>query len=213
MKDIVVTIERQYGSGGRTIGEMLSEDIGVHYYNKELTKLASEDSGIAEELFVENDEKIVKKFGKGRFLKTTNVYNGDLISPEENDFVSEKNLFNYMAKTIKKLADSGSCVIVGRAADFVLKDYENVVRVFVYAPHDFLMEQAGKKQPLTGKELEKYCEKVDESHAAYYHYYTGQDWMDMRNYDLCINSGKLGFEKSVEEIKAYIRTRFGEDVI
>lgn len=213
MKNIVVTIERQYGSGGRTIGEMLSNELGCHYYNKELTKLASEDSGIAEELFIENDEKIVQKFGKGFFRRNTDVYHGDLISPNKGDFVSQKNLFNYIAKTIKKLADDGSCVLIGRAADYVLKDYENVVRIFVYAPHDFLMEQAGKKQPLMGKELEKYCEKVDECHAAYYHYYTGQDWMDMRNYDLCINSGKLGFEKSVEEIKAYIRTRFGEDAI
>ena len=118
---VVITIARQYGSGGRTIGEMLAEDLKVHYYDKELLKLASEDSGINERLFVNADEK-VKVTHLFKVIK--NVYNGQLIPPESEDFVSDDNLFNYQAKVIKELAGEESCVIVGRCADYVLKYYD-----------------------------------------------------------------------------------------
>lgn len=209
---IVITIARQYGSGGRTVGEMLANELGIHYYNNELVVLASEKSGISEELFRKADERIAKR-ATGLFGKVKSIYDGSLISPEDEDFVSDKNLFNYQADVIKEIADRESCVIIGRAADFVLKERENVVSVFVHAPMDFLMEQASKFQPFTGKELERYIEKTDLQKAAYYSYYTGQVWSDARNYDLCLNSGRLGFEKCVEEIKAYMKVRFGEDCL
>ena len=139
---VVITIARQYGSGGRTVGEMLSKDMGIHYYDKELIKLASEESGINERLFVNADEKI--KMTK-LFKMVKNIYTGQLIPPESDDFVSDKNLFNYQAKVIKNLAEEESCVIVGRCADYVLKDYDNVLSVFVHAPKDYCMEQAAKK--------------------------------------------------------------------
>lgn len=125
---IVITIGRQYGSGGRTIGQMLSEKLGIHYYDKELLKLASEDSGINEALFVGADEKLKST----RLFKIAHsVYHGELIPPESDDFVSTQNLFNYQAKIIKKLADEESCIIIGRCADFILKDYDNVLSVFI----------------------------------------------------------------------------------
>lgn len=209
MKNVVVTIARQYGSGGRTVGEMLANELGIHYYDKELTKIASEESGISEELFVETDEK----FRNRGFLKTPiHVYNNEIIGPDSPEFTSPDNLFNFQAKCIKKLAKTQPCVIVGRCADFVLKDYDNVLSVFVHAPHDFLMEQAGKVQPLKGKELEKFCEKEDRYRADYYRHHTGNMWTDAMNYDLCLDSSKLGFEKCVEAIKAHMKVRFGEDV-
>ncbi len=209
MKNVVVTIARQYGSGGRTVGEMLANELGIHYYDKELTKIASEESGISEELFVETDEK----FRNRGFLKTPiHVYNNEVIGPDSPEFTSPDNLFNFQAKCIKKLAKTQPCVIVGRCADFVLKDYDNVLSVFVHAPHDFLMEQAGKVQPLKGKELEKFCEKEDRYRADYYRHHTGNMWTDAMNYDLCLDSSKLGFEKCVEAIKAHARVRFGEDI-
>jgi cytidylate kinase len=209
MKNVVVTIARQYGSGGRTVGEMLANELGIHYYDKELTKIASEESGISEELFVETDEK----FRNRGFLKTPiHVYNNEVIGPDSPEFTSPDNLFNFQAKCIKKLAKTQPCVIVGRCADFVLKDYDNVLSVFVHAPHDFLMEQAGKVQPLKGKELEKFCEKEDRYRADYYRHHTGNMWTDAMNYDLCLDSSKLGFEKCVEAIKAHMKVRFGEDV-
>ena len=202
---VVITIARQYGSGGRTVGEMLSKDMGIHYYDKELIKLASEESGINERLFVNADEKI--KMTK-LFKMVKNIYTGQLIPPESDDFVSDKNLFNYQAKVIKNLAEEESCVIVGRCADYVLKDYDNVLSVFVHAPKDYCMEQAAKKVSMPSNELEKYIAKIDKRRADYYKFYTGREWTDARNYDLCLDSSKLGFERCVEEIKAYIKVRF-----
>lgn len=203
----VITIARQYGSGGRTIGKMLAGELGIHYYDKELMKLASDESGISEELFVNADEKLksTRLFGIAR-----QVYSGELIPPESEDFTSNRNLFNYQAKIIRELAKSEPCVIIGRCADYILRDYDNVLSVFIHAPFDFCMEQAAKVKSLPPKELESFIIKTDKRRADYYRYYTGRSWEDARNYDLCLNSGRLGFETCVEEIKAYMSIRFKE---
>lgn len=206
-KNVVITIARQYGSGGRTIGEMLSKDLGIPYYDKELLKFASEESGINESLFVKSDEKIKNN---SLFRIAKNVYQGELIPPESDDFTSNDNLFNYQAKIIKELANEESCVIIGRCADYVLKDYDNVLSVFIHAPEDFCIEQAAKKHSMGLKELDRFIAKTDKRRGDYYKYYTGREWTDARNYDLCLDSSKLGFECCVEEIKAYIKVRFGD---
>ena len=207
MEKYVITIARQYGSGGRTIGEMLAERLGVHFYDKELMKLASEDSGINERLFNTADEK-VKQNVFSKMFKTEKAYKGDVISPESGEFISEDNLFNYQAKVVKELAERENCVIVGRCADYVLKDYDHVLSVFIHGPKDFCMQEAAKKINLTGKELERFIAKTDKERADYYKYYTGREWTDARNYDLCLDSSKLGFERCVEEIIAYMNVRF-----
>lgn len=205
MEKVVITIARQYGSGGRTVGEMLANKLGIHYYDKELMRLASEDSGINEKLFVKADEKAKNQ---SLFRIAKNVYNGELIPPESDDFVSDDNLFNYQAKIIKQLAEEESCVIIGRCADYILKDYDNVLSVFVHAPKEFCMEQAAKKLSMSSKEIEKYIAKTDKRRSDYYKYYTGREWTDARNYDLCLDSSKLGFDRCVEEIEAYMKVRF-----
>lgn len=204
-KNVVITIARQYGSGGRTIGEMLATDLNIHYYDKELVKLASEESGINEALFANADEVRTPSL-----FKSTNVYQDELLPPESNDFTSTDNLFNYQAKVIKELAEKESCVIMGRCSDFVLKDYDNVLSVFIHAPEEFCMEQAAKKHSMDSRELEKFITRTDKRRSDYYTYHTGRNWTDARNYDLCLDSSKLGFERCVDEIKAYIRVRFGE---
>lgn len=207
MEKVIITIARQYGSGGKTIGQMLANDLGIPFYSREILRLASDDSGIREELFNQADEKLRSNplFGASK-----KVYIGGLISPESDDFVSSENLFNYQAKVIKELAEKGSCVIVGRCADFVLKDRADVVSVFVHAPADYCMERAMERNDMSRKEMEKFIAKTDKYRGDFYHYYTGNVWNDARNYDLCLNSSKLGFEKCVEEIKAYIKVRFEE---
>lgn len=207
MEKYVITIARQYGSGGRTIGEMLAERLGIHFYDKELMKLASEDSGINERLFNTADEK-VKQSVFSKMFKTEKAYKGDVISPESDEFISDDNLFNYQAKVVKELAERENCVIVGRCADYVLKDYDHVLSVFIHGPKDFCMQEAAKKINLTGKELERFIAKTDKERADYYKYYTGREWTDARNYDLCLDSSKLGFERCVEEIIAYMNVRF-----
>lgn len=210
MENIVITIARQYGSGGRTVGQMLADQLGIHFYDKELLKLASEESGINEALFVNADEKL-KSSRLFRIAK--NAYNGELIPPESDDFTSTNNLFNYQAKIIRQLAEEEACVIMGRCADYVLKDAPNVLSVFVHAPMDFCIKKAGEKHSMSIKELEKLINKTDKHRGEYYRYHTGREWTDARNYDLCLDSSKLGFERCVEEIIAYMKVRFGESAV
>lgn len=206
MDNVVVTINRQYGSGGKTIGKMLAEKMNVKYYNREIVKLASEVSGIDEAMFAKVDEKMVNY----SFLKPKKIYTGELKTPDSFDFTSDDNLFNFQAKVLKQLAEQESCVIIGRCANFILKDYSNVVSVFVHANPDFCREQALARVSIPEKDIDKFIEKTDKFRADYYKYHTGRHWHDARGYDLCLDSGKLGFDKCVDEILAYIKVRFDQ---
>ena len=130
MKNFVIAITRTCGSGGTTIAKMLAEDYQIDMYDRKLLRLASEDSGINEKLFAAADETTKKKPLFKAFKK---VYNGELIPPESNDFTSNDNLFNYQAKVLRELTHRESFVVVGRAADHVLRDYPYLVRVFIHA--------------------------------------------------------------------------------
>jgi len=205
MEKVIITIARQYGSGGKTIGGMLAKDMGINCYNREILRMASDDSGISEKLFNQADERLKSS---PIFNITKKIYKGQLIPPDSDDFVSGANLFNYQAKIMKELAEQESCVIVGRCADFVLKEYPNVVSVFVHANKEYCMQQALERSSMSEKEMEKYMAKRDKYRGDYYRHYTGHEWNDARNYDLCLDSSKLGFQKCVEAIKAYIDIRF-----
>ena len=205
MEHIVVTIARQYGSGGKTVGEMYAKELGIPCYGMNLLKMASEESGINEQLFMQFDEKLRNNL---LLRMTTDLYDGKVIPPGHKDFVSAKNLFNWQAEVIKRLAKTETCVIIGRAADFVLRDHPNVVSVFVHASPEFNLARAMERNSMTTAEMEKFIASTDKYRSDFYKHYTGREWTDARNYDLCLNSGKLGFEKCVEEIKAYIKVRF-----
>ncbi len=205
MKQVVITISRHYGSGGKTVGEMLAKRLNIPCYDRNIMRLASDISGIDEGMFGEVDEKLKSS---PLFRISSKIYKGQLIPPESDEFVSNDNLFNYQAKVIKELAKEESCVIIGRCADFVLKDMDHVVRVFVHAPHPFCFEKAMEVNGGSEKDVEKLIAKTDKYRADYYTYYTGKQWNDARNYDLCLDSSKLGFEKCVEEILSYINIRF-----
>lgn len=204
MSKYVITIARSYGSGGRTIGKMLSEQLGIPYYDRDLLRLASDDSGINEQLFAKADEKLKKSL---LFKIASKVYKGEIIPPDSDEFVSNDNLFNYQAKIIKELADTESCIIIGRCADFVLKDYENVVKVFVHAPLDDCIKNVKEITDKSEKDIEKQIASIDKHRSEYYKYYTGRDWEDAKNYDLCLNSSHLGFQKCVDIVKAYLEIR------
>ena len=210
MGNIVITIARHFGSGGKTIGEMLAKDMGIPCYALEIIRMASEESGISEALFNQADERLKRTPLSTRLGSTKAEYTGDLIGPGSSQFVSDKNLFNYQAKVMRDLAEKESCVIVGRAADYVLKGNPNVVSVFVHASKEYCIQQTIERRAYTGKDVEKFIERTDRYRSDFYRYYTGQDWHDARNYDLCLNSERLGFEGCVEEIKSYIGIRFGQ---
>lgn len=204
----VITIARGYGSGGIIVGKMLAKEPDIPFYDRELFYLASEDSGINLSLFGESDEKIKK----GIFSPTTHKYTGELIPPESSDFVSDENLFNYQAKIIRELAESRSCVIVGRCADYVLRDFENLVDVLVWAPPETCVQNIVEIEGLSEKDAERKIKKIDKHRSDYYRYYTGHDWNDVRNYSLCINSGRIGFQKTAQAIRQFAELKLGRSL-
>nr|WP_297171378.1 cytidylate kinase-like family protein [uncultured Agathobaculum sp.] len=203
MKPYIITIARQYGSGGRTVGKMLSEKLHIPFYNREIITMASEDSGINAALF--SDERL--KPDLLTRLKTR--YKGEYPLPNDSSkaYLRDDALFDYQAKIIRKLADQGPCVLIGRCADYILKGRPDVVRVFVHADKAFCLEQAMKVDSLPEAELSRKIAEIDEYRAKYYKHHAGRDWYDARNYDLSLNSGVLGFEGVVEEIVKYMEVR------
>lgn len=199
MDNFVITIARGYGSGGRQIGKKLAERLNVKFYDKELLKLASEKSGIKEELFGEADEK-----AKGGLFSRPKVYTGEIIPPSDRKFVSDENLFNFQAEIIRELASKESCVIVGRCADFVLKNYVNVLSVFIWADVDSCVKNVLKYTDVTD-DIEALINKIDKERSAYYKSHTGREWTDIRNYDLCLNTGDIGIDKCVDIICDYLK--------
>ena len=202
MEKFVVTIERGFGSGGRTVGKLLAKRLDVNYYNDELIRLASEESGINLELFGKADERVKVNL----FKRYNRSYGEHLIPPDSADFVSNNNLFNYQAKIIRDLGESQNCIIIGRCADHILRNNDKVIRLFFYADEEASVKNVIDIYGVSPKVAKAKIESIDKSRATYYKYYTGKEWDDVNNYDLCINTTKLGFEKSVDAVIAYMKT-------
>ena len=204
MDRFVIAITRTCGSGGTTIGKMLSNDFKINMYDRELLRLASDDSGINETLFANADEAVKKSL---LYRVSKNVYEGELIPPENNDFTSNDNLFNYQAKVLRELAEKESYVVIGRCADHILKDNQNVFKIFIHASYEECIKNEMENLSISEKEAIKLIKKLDKYRKEYYYYHTGKKWENIKNYDLCIDTSKLGFEKSVKYIKEYIKLR------
>lgn len=200
MDNFVITISRGYGSGGKTIGERLAKEFGIQCYDFEILEMASEKSGINTNLFSKSDENVKNMpffktlFARGVFKK------GKMIPPSSKDFVSDENLFNYQAAVMHELAQKESCVLVGRAADHVLKDFDNVLRLNVQAPFESCVNTVSEMFSISKDEAEKKIKRIDKERSAYYKYYTGKEWNDVSNYDISINSD-MGWDKCIELIK------------
>ena len=205
MKKFVITIAREYGSGGKQIGRLLAKELGVGYYDRELLRMASDDSGIDESLFANADEK----FKRTLLFKTARgAYTGELIPPDKGEFTSNENLFNFQARVIRRLAESESCIIIGRCADYILRDMEHVVRIYVHAPFEHCVNESMRIHPqMTRDEVPRYITRIAKERALYYKYFTGLDWKNADNYDLCLNSKELGWEKCVSLVKAYLEIK------
>lgn len=201
MDKIVVTIAREFGSGGKTIGKMLAKELGIKYYDRSIIKIVSDKTGISEKLFNQLDENVKKP---GIFRKE---YSDEISPPESSEFLSNENLFKMQSQIVKEIAENESCVIVGRCADFVLKDMKDVVKVFIYANDDFCLEQTKLAFGIGDKEAKNSIATINKTRENFYKRYTGNDWRCAKNYDLCLNSSDLGFNKCVEIIKKYIEIR------
>ncbi len=203
---MIITIGRQYGSAGLEIGKKLAEELGVNLYDKEMLKRAAKESGLCEELFETHDEKPTNSFLYSLVMDT---YSLGYSSSSYADMPINHKVFLAQFDTIKKIANEGPCVMVGRCADYALEDYKNVINVFIYADMDQRIRRIAQKYDLTDAKAKDMIVKTDKKRASYYNYYTNKEWGDAKGYDLCLNSGKLGVYGTVKAILEYIKIRNG----
>ena len=203
-KHIIINVGRQLGSGGHDIGRMLALDFGAKYYDRELLNLAAKESGLSEQVFERNDER--KSF-LHTFLHLPNALSGESYTRQS---FSQDSVFQFQSDAIRKAADEGSCVFVGRCADYVLREYNNVVNIFITASMDFRVQQVMAKQNFTSPlEARRFIEQRESRRADYYNYYTGKKWGHASSYDLCVDSSILGLVDTEKFIAQFIRKRFG----
>ena len=206
MENRVITIARSYGSGGRKMGKLLAKELGYDYYDREILRIASDESGISEELFTRADENTRLPL----FRIARQVYTGEVTPPDSDDFISNENLFRYQAKIIRELASTRNCVIVGRCANYILRGRDNVMNVFVTAPVVDCVRRVMETDGLDLEEAEKRIRKTDKRRADYFKYFTGREWQDAALYDLCLNTGHMSEQKCLNIVKAYMEARFDD---
>lgn len=206
MSNFVVTFARGFGSGGKEIASKLAAELGVHCYENRILTLASQMSGLDESLFNEVNEKIRVKGGFSNFLRglpRTRTY----ISKNEK-FISDDKLFEYQSKIIEDLANSESCVIVGKCADWVLRGRDNVVSVYIEAPRAFCLKRTMDNMHVSEETAAATITQTDQYRADYYNYYTkGNYWTNPVNYDLTLNSERVGIDNCVSLIKEYLKIK------
>ena len=201
--NIIITISRQYGSGGRLIGEKLAEALGIPFYDKELITLAAEQSGFSREIFEKLDER-----ASSSLLYTLSInpaMAGGLAGTME--LPMNDKVFLIQNNIIKQLADKGPCVIVGRCADYILQDYADCVNVYISSDMDDRVKRITEVYGLSMTNAEKEIQKQDKRRNNYYYFYTHNKPGIAANYDLCINSGIVGIDAAVAVIKAYVEAR------
>lgn len=203
MERFVVTFARGFGSGGKEIASMLAKDLGIHCYENRILTLASQMSGLDEKLFLDINERVRGNGGFTSFLRGL-PRSRQYIARNEK-FVSDDRLFEYQSQIIHNLADQESCVIVGKCADYVLRDRQNVVSIYIEAPRAFCLERTMQKMKVSADVAVATIENTDKYRADYYKYYThGNYWTNPVNYDMTLNSEKVGIERCVKVIEEYM---------
>ena len=199
----VITIGREFGSGGHEIGTKLAERLGIKCYDKELLELAAKQSGLCEELFASHDEKPTNSFLYSLVMDTYSLgYSNSYV-----DMPINHKVFLAQFDTIKKLAQRESCVIVGRCADYALEDNPFAISVWIKASLDKRIERIKKLYELTDSKAADMIQKTDKRRASYYNYYSSKKWGEAKSYDLCIDSGELGIDGCIELIIKYIELK------
>ena len=203
MENFIVTFARGFGSGGKESASMLAKDLGIHCYENRILTLASQMSGLDEKLFLDINERIRSNGGFTGFLKGL-PRSRQYIARNEK-FVSDDRLFEYQSQIIRNLADQESCVIVGKCADYVLKGRKNVVSIYIEAPRAFCLERTMQRMKVSADVAAATIENTDKYRADYYKYYTkGNYWTNPVNYDMTLNSEKVGIAGCVKMIEEYL---------
>lgn len=196
-KDIIITIGRQFGSGGKCVAEVLGRKLGIPVYDQELIMKAAQESGFSAEFFEQSDEK-------RRFFSLSSIF-ATAYSSETENYMSDKGLFRIQCETIRNIAGQGSAVIVGRCSDYVLRDMENKLDVFLTSPLEKRAARVAERQGIDYAKAMETVEREDRNREEYYNYYTFGNWGIASNYDLCIDSDKLGDEGTADMIIEFAR--------
>lgn len=200
---MVVTIARQFGSGGREIGRKLAEKLDVKFYDKELISMAAKESGMSSEIFEQVDEKATNSLLYSLSMGAAAIGGNFSISPQ---IPLNDRLFLLQHDIIKKVSVD-PCVIVGRCADYVLKDRKDCIKIFIYADLQKRIEYAVKVHNVPKEKASSIVQKTDKSRANYYNYYSTEKWGEVQNYDLCINTTSTTSEQAVDMIEFYLKKR------
>lgn len=206
MDNYIITIARSFGSGGKEIAAILSDMLGIPWYERQILTMASQISGIDESEFVEVDEKL-----HGNYLvkSLTKLPTSNILRPESRAFVSDINLYNFQAEIIKELAQTQSCIIVGKCADYILQDRLNVLSVFVEAYQQDCINLIRNRVYVSEERAKDLKKRTDKFRTAYYKYYTrGSNWHDPMNYDLFLNTSRISKVKCAEIIANAVKIKF-----
>ena len=198
MANKIYTIGREFGSGGREVGEKLAAKLGIKLYDKELLQQAAKDSGFCEEIFENHDEKPTNSFLYSLVMDTYSV-SGYSAAPFLDMPLNHK-VFLAQFATIKKIAEKESCVIVGRCADYALSDNPDCINIFIHADLDVRIKNVSRNLNITENKARDIINKTDKQRASYYNYYTSKKWGDSKSYNLSLDAGKLGTDNCVEMI-------------
>ena len=198
MANKIYTIGREFGSGGREVGEKLAAKLGIKLYDKELLQQAAKVSGFCEEIFENHDEKPTNSFLYSLVMDTYSV-SGYSAAPFLDMPLNHK-VFLAQFETIKKIAEKESCVIVGRCADYALSDNPDCINVFIHADLDVRIKNVSRNLNITENKARDIINKTDKQRASYYNYYTSKKWGDSKSYNLSLDAGKLGIDNCVEMI-------------
>lgn len=207
MKNFVIAISRGYGSGGSHVAGKIAGQLGISCYDQEILQMAADLSGINERYFFEANEKIRKNVIAINASK--GVYDGRVYPVSDKKYLSDKNFFNFQAQVIKELAEQGreSCIIIGKAANYVLRDYDNAVRINIQAPMELCLSNIMERLQKSRSEAEDVIMKTNKYRSNYYKYFTGHNWLDPAQYDLSINTKALGEDYTAGLIIQLVKDR------
>ena len=201
-KHIVITIGRQFGSGGREIGKRLANSLGISFYDKELLAIAARESGLSKDIFEMHDEKTTNSFLYSLVMDT---YAMGYSTPTYVDMPINQKVFLAQFDTIRKIASEESCVIVGRCADYALEGYTDYTSIFVHGDMGDKIKRVMNTYSLNESGAKDLISKTDKKRASYYNYYTNKKWGNSINYDLTFNSSSISLDAGVELIECFIK--------
>lgn len=204
MENVIITISRKFGSGGRFVGEQLARELGIPFYDKEIIQLAAEKSGLAADFIESAENNVTKSFLFS--IATASTYSDIKYSLQFDTPITDKAFFA-QATVIRELAEKSSCVVVGRCADYILRERDNLCRVFITAGDEFRLKNLIEKYDIPEKDAAAKMKSADKARSNFVRRYTGENWGDINNHDLIVNTEFTGIEGAVQVIKAALQSK------